>query len=326
MKKGLSIFLTILLLAMVGYYIYKNLKPEEKIDQNIITLQNHSNKIKQTIQQLDINFDKTLIDNNWIEDNVESDIVCDEIYYSIDNQVLLHGCDINTKKYYFYNNKLYEENDPEYQNFYNTIKSQQPEIDKGTLLKDLATIDLELNIDEINSCVDTGVCEIGTVFAIQVNDTEVYKFYVLDDDGEKVNLIMDKNIINSSMWAPSDNLEGPSEAITKLKESTNDWTNLPLRSYKIEDDNKKKIYSDIYNPMHATLPSYTDISKVVQDDKIPSWLLENIDSSKTSGYWLSSASSSMSFYAWAVENKKIDVSDVSSENLGIRPVITLYKY
>ena len=326
MKKGLSIFLTILLLAMVGYYIYKNLKPEEKIDQNIVALQNHSNKIKQTIQQLDINFDKTLIDNNWIENNVESDIVCDEVYYSTDNQVLLYGCDINTKKYYFYDNKIYEQNDSEYQNFYNTIKSQQPQIEKGTLLKELATIDLEANIEEIDSCVDTGVCEVGTVFAIQVNDTDVYKFYVLADDSEKVDLIMAQNIINSSMWAPSDNLEGPSEAIVKLKEMTDNWTNLPLRSYKIADDNTKKVYSDIYNPMHATLPSYTDIAKVVKDNKIPSWLLENIDSSKTGGYWLSSASSSMSFYAWAIENRKIDVSDVSNENLGIRPVITLYKY
>ena len=71
--------------------------------------------------------------------------------------------------------------------------------------------------------------------------------------------------------------------------------------------------------MRATLPTYTDINKL----KNQKYLYDNLELG--SGYWLST-SSSKSFYAWSVINNEITTTDVSLENLGIRPVITLYKY
>ena len=59
---------------------------------------------------------------------------------------------------------------------------------------------------------------------------------------------------------------------------------------------------------------------------VPNWLLENLESELVNGYWLSSASRSMSFYAWGVlEEGKLDTNDVSKEDFGLRPVITVYK-
>ena len=120
-----------------------------------------------------------------------------------------------------------------------------------------------------------------------------------------------------SGWQGNYTINNKQEAISYLKKQTNDWTNITERNIKIVDDNNK--YKNVYENMRATLPTYTDISKIENQNFI-------YDNLKTEvGYWLST-SSSKSFYAWSVTNNEITTTDVSLENLGIRPVVTLYKY
>ena len=325
MKKYIIIILLVLLVGSGVYYFVKHddVKLEDQIRNDLIV---YSAKLQSDIITKNYPFESTNIEKEWIDENSDSSISCDEIYYSNDKKFLLHGCVIDDVKYYFYDGQLYDDETNDYKNLYSEIKAEKVNIEKGTLLHDLATIDLNLEITEIDSCVNDGICEIGTPLAIQVNDTEVYKFYVLSDDGEKVNLILSNNISNGLIWAPSDNLEGPVDLIANLKSQTADWTNITLRNYKIVDDNTDKVYSDIYESMRATLPSYTQIDAVCEDGIVPNWLLENLESEFVNGYWLSSASKSMSFYAWGVlEEGKLETNDVSKEDFGLRPVITVYK-
>ena len=51
------------------------------------------------------------------------------------------------------------------------------------------------------SCVtDETQCAAGTALAIQVNGSDTYKFYVLNDDGEKVTLIMAEDLGDDVYW------------------------------------------------------------------------------------------------------------------------------
>ncbi len=318
MKKRnvVSIILVTILILFIGYYLYQQFNKEE-IKAYEMKLINYSNEIKKIIENY--SFESTLVDKEWLN-QINSNVSCQEVYY-YDDKVLLHECEVlgENGKYYFYDKPYLEEN-IEYKKIYETIKNNKLVVEKGNLLSDLVTIDFNLGISSIEECANEGQCQPGTVFAIQVNDSDIYKFYVLYDDGEKVKLIMDKNIINYVNWAASDNLEGPVDAIYRLQDATSNWTNIPLRNYRIKDDNKEKVYSDIHIKTRAIIPSYTEMIK--EEGNTASWLYTNLNN----GYWLSSASRTMSFYAWVLKSDgTISPADVSSEEYGIRPMIILYK-
>lgn len=316
--KKLSIILTLILLIFIGYYIYNDYLNKEEVNPYEKILRDYSNNVLDIVQNNNYLLDTTSIDVKLINKKLDSNVSCQEIYYSNDDKILLHNCSINEIGNYYFYDKIYEQNS-EYNNLYETIKNQKIKIEKGMLLKDLATIDLSLNIIEIDSCVTEGICESGTPLLIQVNDVDIYKFYILEDDGEKVKLIMAENLINNVIYAPSDNLEGPTEAINYLKKETYNWINLEERNIKIVDENKDKAYDDMYVKTRATLPSYNDVYKL----KNEKFLYDNL--SDDFGYWLSTATNK-SFYAWSIVNNEITTTDVSIEDLGIRPVIEVYKY
>ncbi len=315
--KKLSVILTLILIIFVGYYVYNEYFKKVETNPYENTLRDYSNQVLATIKNNNYLLETTKIDTDWLNSKLESLVSCQEIYYSNEDKILLHNCSINDNGSYYFYDKMYEQNN-EYNNLYETIKNQKIEIEKGMLLKDLATIDLNLNITEVDDCVNEGICEPGTPLLIQVNDVDTFKFYVLEDDGEKVKLIMAENLVNNIVYAPSDNLDGPTEALTYLKKETDTWTNLEERNVKISDENKDKAYTDIYEKLRATLPSYNDVYKF----KNEKYLYDNLNSN--SGYWLSTATNK-SFYAWSVVNNDIKATDVSIETLGIRPVIEIYK-
>ena len=317
--KKLSVILTLILIIFVGYYVYNEYLKKVETNPYENTLRDYSNQVLSTIKNNNYLLETTKIDTDWLNSKLDSLVSCQEIYYSNENKILLHKCSINDIGSYYFYDKIYDQNTGEYNNLYETIKNQKIEIEKGTLLKDLATIDLSLNISEVDNCVNEGICEPGTPLLIQVNDIDTYKFYVLKDNGEKVKLIMAENLVNNIVYAPSDNLEGPTEALNYLKKETDDWTNLEERNVKISDENKEKVYTDIYEKLRATLPSYSDVYKFKREK----YLYDNLNNG--SGYWLSTATNK-SFYAWSIVNNDIKATDVSIESLGIRPVIEVYKY
>lgn len=310
--KKISVVLTLILIVFISYYVYNNYFKKEEINLVEINLKEYSNQVKDIINNKNYNLETTNIDINWLNDNLESIVSCKEVYYSNQDLVLLHDCSINSEGNYYFYDKEYSYND-EYIKLYNDIKSQNIEIEKGNLLKDLSIIDYSYDVLEVNKCATDGICDVGTIFIIQVNQMESYKFYVLEDDGEKVKLIMDKNLVNNVSYAPSDNLLGPVEAIKYLKQATDNWTNILNRNYKVVDNK----YNISYENLRATLPSYEDIYKL----KDETFIYDNTDKF---GYWLSTADSK-SFYAFSVTDNNIKVTDVSMDDLGIRPVIEIYK-
>ena len=121
------------------------------------------------------------------------------------------------------------------------------------LLK-LATTSTDLGVSSVDSCAeDVTECDLGTAFAIQVNKDKTYKFYVLNDDGNKVTLIMDRNIGSQVAWvsktdyitaggsetdygSDGNNNKGPITVLnylnSQINSETETWTNIdPIESY-----------------------------------------------------------------------------------------------
>ena len=227
----------------------------------------------------------------------------------------------------------------------------------------------------IASCVtDETTCEPGTALAIQVNTSDTYVFRVLNDDGKKVTLIMNDDLGESVDWHDAyycevfeydgngngvieeeegereemcngTNVYGPLTALEKLKERTQNWTNITEDSYELN-------YGNVFFPFHdgeffvgkysgeyvqnvrARLPKYSDISLFDEDSSegisLPIWLFDNVG--REGWYWLSDADSSYALGANALHGHceesgcNIDIWGLdASESHGLRPVITIAK-
>ena len=206
----------------------------------------------------------------------------------------------------------------------------------------------DVMINEVDECAISGVCDVGTAFAIKVNKNQTYKFYVIADNGSEVTLIMDRNLGNNVAWINTsdyneanseegDNTacayaectdEGPLTALKTLKERTSSWTNIPEMEYIYSDDGGGNAYINLKMIMRARILTYAEVTSseigCTTTGGCPYYLYENLYN--TSGYWLSSASMVSSRSAWVVQSGHIyNDAWLYTTNRGIRPVITLSK-
>jgi len=100
------------------------------------------------------------------------------------------------------------------------------------------------NIVSTSDCTKyTEICEPGTEVTVQVNETEKYNFYVINDTGSEMTLIMDKNLGSQVAWVNQTdynddanfgeygkNNKGPITALNYLNSQTSTWTNVPVIS------------------------------------------------------------------------------------------------
>jgi len=204
-----------------------------------------------------------------------------------------------------------------------------------------------------NNCINKGKCTNGTKVNVKVNAIENYDFYVIEDNGSALTLIMDRNLVNKSYWIngsdyteantddgtvcekTSCNDEGPITVLNSLKKETDDWKNIPEYTYTISDEGPDAKYSDITMLMRARLLTYSEITKLgctTTGGNCPSYLYTNLSKQNTStlpsGYWTNAATKDGVHGAWAVAydgNLSNAYTVYSSAFFGIRPVISLLK-
>lgn len=175
-----------------------------------------------------------------------------------------------------------------------------------------------------HACTEKGkICVQGeTLFTIQVNDNKTYDFYVLNDDGTKVSLIMNQNLGTKVAWINKadynddanfgengNNSKGPITAFTYLNSQTLAWTNIPgIKEYNyINNENGTttkygyrnlqitngetilvsqdgKTITTIDNPGRARMLTYEEMAsrKEANGGKTPTYLYTNLSSSNTS--------------------------------------------
>ena len=158
---------------------------------------------------------------------------------------------------------------------------------------------------------------LGTSYTCNPGDGVERTFYVLEDNGDSVSLIMNENLGDRVAWNTSgNNADGPVTALAYLEEQTSSWT------------------------VEATLPTGQQIADAVGNTSWTSggsdidlssapWLYDNLDgetSTNSYGYWTSTPSSSNSRSAWSVYYRGyLNSNDVDYTYTGVRPVITVSK-
>ena len=119
-------------------------------------------------------------------------------------------------------------------------------------LTSLATTETGVSIP---TCVTKKTtCAAGEKVAIKVNDTDVYNFYVIDDNNSNVTLIMDRNIGSQVAWTSKsdyttaggsttdygdygNNNLGPITVLNYLNIQTSSWNNIgPIESYTYDNN------------------------------------------------------------------------------------------
>ena len=158
---------------------------------------------------------------------------------------------------------------------------------------------------------------LGTSYTCNVGDGP-RTFYVLEDNGDSVSLIMNENIGDNVKWDESGSNEyGPRTALAYLEEQTSSWiveATLPTG---------QQIADAVGNT------SWTSGGKYISISSAP-WLYDNLDgedSTNLYGYWTSTPNSSDSRYAWSVlyNGYLISYHIVDHTIYGVRPVITVSK-
>ena len=137
----------------------------------------------------------------------------------------------------------------ELDNLYYQVKDNK--VSEGTKEKVISYSDY---ITKVSDADNDGKISPGDEYTYEVMDNmeEPYTFYVLSIEGDKVNLIMDRNICNDGTPASStnqcnyawhagsnNNIYGPDTAMTNLYNATKDWTNVPDMIMNYEDENNK---------------------------------------------------------------------------------------
>ena len=187
--------------------------------------------------------------------------------------------------------------------------------------------------------IDGTECIVGTPVAVKVNDSNTYRFYVLNDENNKVTLIMDRNLGDNVKWYfVQDNGSGPQTALNALTERTNEWTNIIEREYTYTDDGIDEVtgetnYASFRKTMRARLITYTESSGIRNANNYvaPEWLYINLygtGDDSAWGYWTSAActTSDGDPNAYLVDNTGYTGDDnPDSDEIGIRPVIELSK-
>ena len=166
---------------------------------------------------------------------------------------------------------------------------------------------------------------LGTSYTCNPGDGVERTFYVLEDNGDSVSLIMNENLGDKVAWITQEDYEaaggtqwssnidwnsfGPITANNYLESQTSSWT------------------------VDASLPTYDQIYNVSNSNKLTNtpWLYENKNLSGAFSYWTSTPDSSVSFIAFGVMYNGNITGDANLGNLdvsqvgGVRPVITISK-
>ena len=171
--------------------------------------------------------------------------------------------------------------------------------------------------------VPSGNYAYGDEYTCELGDNDEKTFFVLETNGDKVSLIMNKNIDsngkgttsgNAVAWCKksgANNSCAADGALEYLKTSTTGWTKL------IETQ--------------ISLPSYDQIYKAAgnKTSGLSTWLYGNLNVNNSAPYcyWTSTPNASNSHNAWSVDfDGNLDNYYVGNDaDNGVRPVITVSK-
>jgi len=193
------------------------------------------------------------------------------------------------------------------------------------------------------------ICVNGTAVTVNVNDTISYRFYVINDDGNELTLIMDRNLGEKVAWITKEDYEaaggfwnmsygsndkGPITVLKRLENLTKDWSNIEAYNYEVIDDSANKRYSSLKRTnVRARLLTKTELIKLGCNENntnaCPQYLSKNLSASDTNeqpkGYWTTTTWKNESSYVFYVSYNGYLYGNNVMNTTGIRPVIKIPK-
>ena len=211
---------------------------------------------------------------------------------------------------------LYQNNYCVYKNMSDVQVQEQDNVGSSEECSNLMSNETESSSISCTSTSGTVSYALGTSYTCDPGDGP-RTFYVLEDNGDSVSLIMNENIGSTVEWDESgNNADGPVTALAYLEEQTSSWTvdvSLPTG---------QQIADAVGNTSWTSGGSYISLSSAP-------WLYDNLDgetSTNSYGYWTSTPSSSNSRSAWRVDYRGgLYGNSVDNTRSGVRPVITVSK-
>ena len=218
-----------------------------------------------------------------------------------------------------------------------------------------------------STCVQTtcylnntaGSCPAGTIIRYNVNSSTTKTFNVLHDDGNKITMQDNVNVVKYVAWNSSNsNTYGPTTLLPQLESATSNWANVNDITYTA---GTTTLYGNQYTGyqntdccsgnINFTRNSYTLAKRTAKARMITgqevvaagykgynyppaSWIFSNVSSNVSSyyssysyGYWTMSADIDSSKYAMVVayDGVKIESENVSSDSFGARAVVEINK-
>ena len=114
------------------------------------------------------------------------------------------------------------------------------DLSKYTLYDDRNPVILSVDANPFNLwCINSKVtCTMGTNIVVQVSNNEAYNFVVLNDDGEYLELLMNRNLGLTFEWTDDDHPGKPYILLNTLIERTSSWVNIePIVEFNYTNDN-----------------------------------------------------------------------------------------
>ena len=200
---------------------------------------------------------------------------------------------------------------------------------------------------------------IGNAYDCEVKPGVKYRFFILSTEGNKVNLIMNKNIapdgtpiitqVNSSVTKWCNKLDyiksggseedwdnnimnnkGPITMINYLNQATSNWSNIENLNQQYDDEGGN--YTDFVLNGKARIPKLSEVTSIgcsETEDSCPSWLT----SLEVQVFGLLDSVGDTTKYAWVVVPSSGYIIGIRSDNeltvdfpIETRPVITVSKY
>jgi prepilin-type N-terminal cleavage/methylation domain-containing protein len=245
-KKGftlielLAVIVILAIIALIATPIVINIindSKKESINRSIELYLDHVQKMVAKEQMKDPTFNPSECDIN------EGNLTCD----GTPIQIEMKGQTPKSGKIKFSKGMVIEGVNLELDGLYYQVKDDN--ISEGMTEKIISYSDY---ITKVSDADNDGKISPGDEYTYQVNNNDTFTFYVLSLEGDKVNLIMDRNICNDGTvnytrtnnycrynWysAASNNTYGPTTVMAELYAGTKDWDNVSNMIMNYTDEN-----------------------------------------------------------------------------------------
>ena len=172
-------------------------------------------------------------------------------------------------------------------------------------------------------------CVSGKEWTPNHTGTTCYKWNVVKDNGNNIELLLDHNTTDYVMWSSMGDAQvGPDELITQLRNDTSSWNKvetLTSTDNVTRNNGSGGTYTIDYQGMKARIMGKVEIENI-GGSNLPEWLYQNLEYDSLR-YWTDTIHEDYANRAWYVDyNGYLEIPQrLMGTSYGVRPVVRILK-